>query len=306
MDYLTTFYIGCEDNGEVASPGIHGTTYLTQHNTQGHMELMNIVSNPFVFSQFMYEMKVLDGPLKYCFLIDKKLEILKWTENHIETQLDSIKYFINSYQPPTNGIIISLYFIDRFKYYQSATLASLWPFKQDFHWLGDGDYITFHDYESNTNHYSKVQYLNSPVGKIAQEIEKHSIHPVKRINYAMGDKKIFEILKHTKFHISYAGATYHSGGIIKCPTIGIYWNYHTKKLYKDRGKTFTGVSVEIGVKESFDQNTEKGFFTYDFENNCLVKRHQDYLKHCTNENEFMAYLKGASVIRVQDKVYETV
>ena len=42
MDYLTTFYIGCEDNGEVASPGIHGTTYLTQHNTQGHMELMNI------------------------------------------------------------------------------------------------------------------------------------------------------------------------------------------------------------------------------------------------------------------------
>lgn len=306
MDYLTTLYIGCEDNGEIAAPGINGTTYLTQHNTQGHMELMNIVSNPFVSSQFLFEMKVLDGPTKHCFLVDRKLEILQWTKDHVDTQIESILYFINSYQPPSNGMIISLYYVDGFQYYQSATLASLWPFKQQFHWLGDGDYITFQDYEPNTRHFNKLEYLNTPVGKIAQEIEKHSIHPVKRISYSMGDKKIFEILKHSKFHISYAGATYHSAGIIKCPTIGIYWNYHTKKLYKNRGQTFTGITVELGVKESFDQNTEKGFFTYDFDKKCLVKRHQDYLKHCTNEHEFMAYLKGASDIRVQDKVYETI
>lgn len=306
LQYIKTLYLGCKDNGEIASPEINDTTYLSIKNTQGHMELLNIISAPFIKSQMHFEIGFLNGPMKFCFLLDEKIKTFKFRPENIDTQYDAILYFLNNFQPPKNGLIISLYFIKSFKYETKAKLTSLWPLKESMQWKGDGDYITFHDYEKNCNHFDMPSYLNSPVGEIAKEIDKHSIYPVKRITYSMGEKKIFETLRHTKFHISYAGATYHSAGIIGCPTIGIYWNYYTINLHKIFQTNYKeGNTIEIGVKESFDVDCQKGFFTYDFKNKCLIKKHQDNLKHCTDKFEFLNYIKGLSNIAVRNKSYET-
>lgn len=306
LQYFKTLYIGCKDNREVATPGVNNTSYLTIENCAGHLDVTNVLSAPFIHSQFLYENNILRKPLKHCFLIDKTTETYKFRPENVYTLLESILYFLNNYQPPTNGIIISLYFSDNLKLSQLSPATSLWPLKQDMQWKGDGDYITFHDYEKNCNHLDMLDYLNSPVGQIAQEIDKHSIHPVKRITYSMGEEEIFKTLKHTKFHISYAGATYHSAGIIGCPTIGIYWNYYKKNLKKPYQEEYSPENtIEIGVKESFDINSQKGYFIYDFKNKCLEKKHQDTLKHCTDKFEFLNYLKGFSNITVQNKEYET-
>lgn len=311
MKYFKTLYIGCNDNGEIATPGVHETKYVNKRNTRGHMEIMNYLAYPFIHSQRLYEMKVLNKPLKFCFLIEDRLSNFKFKEENIWTQLESILYFLESYQPPDNGLILSLYFVEKAKNYDQASLTSLWPFKKDMQWIGDGDYITFHFYEPNNNpkniHMNDTvtkngykQYIHSEVGEVVKEIDKHCIFPVKRIDYAMGEKKIFETLKHAKYHVSYNGGTYHSSGIIGCPTVGLFW-----KVVTQFNEEFN-LNIEMGVKEVFDNTTSYGFFNYDFEKKCMYREPQKHLKHVRDKNELLSYLKGISDIIVHDKVYDTV
>ena len=198
MDYVKTLYLGCEDNGDKAIPGVHETKYVNKRNTRGHMEISNYLAYPFVHSQRLFEMNILTEPFKFCLLVERRLKCFKFKESNVWTQMDSILYFLNSYHPPDCGLIVSIYYVDRYSCYDQASLTSLWPFKEDMQWVGDGNYVTYHWYEPNINmkNIHRKDYIHTEIAKIVKDLEHHCIHPIKVIDYSMGEDKMFKLLKH--------------------------------------------------------------------------------------------------------------
>jgi hypothetical protein len=115
----------------------------------------------------------------------------------------------------------------------------------------------------------------------------------------MGEEEIFDLLKHTKFHVSYPGGTYYSAAMINCPTIGVYLDKQFEKLDNPDPRKYSK-PIHMTMHEIMFRATREGFFIYDSKSRKAVKKRQNYLRHVTND-ELECYLKGYAEINWGNK-----
>lgn len=286
MNHIKTFYLGCEDNGDIATTD-NNCVRINRRFNMAHRPLMGILCYHFFHAQLMQQEGLLDGPYKLSLICRTGRLQQKIKEHNEFTVEDTFNFFLNGMLPPEKGIIVSIYETDLIKNYIAPyeDFRCITPLKEEYQWVGDGDYITFQDLECVI----RVAMRNHKNNLITKDIDNISIYPVKRVTYAMGEEKMFSLMKHAKFHVSYPGASYYSAGMINCPTIGVYMD----KLIVD------GVHMTMSERIN-DMIKDYGYLGYDIINRKADNLRQNYVRHVTN-NELECYLKGYAEINWGNK-----
>lgn len=288
--HLKTFYIGCKNTGEITTNKDNIARIPKSYN-MGHRHIMGLLGQHFFSAQVLTQEGIISDPYKLTIYVTNINDKMK-AENEV-TKLDTLYYFIENMHPPKCGMIISIFehqLIKSIKPYED--FRYLWPFKKEMQWVGDGDYITFQEVEPKCTPWVKEKFFSHPNAKITKDIDEHSVYPIKRIDYTMREEEIFELLKHTKFHLSYPGGTYYTAGMMNCPTIGLYLKKEIVEVdlhspYKEGRRL-----IHMTMSERIDDIIRlHGYYTYNFDDNSARRDFQDYLKHVTND-ELMLYLKG--------------
>jgi hypothetical protein len=278
MLHYKTFYLGCDNTGDVATVE-NNCVRINRRFNMAHRPLMGILCYHFFHAQLMQQEGLLDGPYKLSLICRTGRLKQKIKEHNKFTVEDTFNFFLNGMLPPEKGIIVSIYETDLIKNYIAPyeDMRCITPMKEEYQWVGDGDYITFQEIESCL---SRPAMRNHKNNLITKDIDNISIYPVKRITYAMGEEEMFSLMKHAKFHIAYPGGTYYSAYMINCPTIGVY---HNKKITDGFHETMHEV-VSTFIRQY-------GYLGYDIQNKKADSLRQNYLKHVTND-ELVCYLKG--------------
>jgi hypothetical protein len=299
MKLVKTFYLGCEDNGDIATIE-NNFDRINERFNAAHRPTMGILCRHFFYAQLLQQEGSLDKPYKLALICKKGRLDSKIKEHNTFTIKDTIYFFLNNMLPPEKGIIVSIYVSDTIEHtvppYED--MRCITPMKEELLWQGDGDYITFQDAE-NSNPDTKQRLLNHKNKEVIQQIDNISIYPVKRITYSMGEEEIFDLLKHTKFHVSYPGGTYYSAAMINCPTIGVYLDKQFEKLDNPDPRKYSK-PIHMTMHEIMFRATREGFFIYDSKSRKAVKKRQNYLRHVTND-ELECYLKGYAEINWGNK-----
>ena len=298
MIIVETFYLGCENNGEVATTENNFDRINERFNT-AHRPVMGILCRHFFYAQLLQQEGSLNKPYKLALIFKEGRLDSKIKKQNAFTVKDTIYFFLNNMLPPEKGIIVSIYIYDTIDNtippYEDFRCIT--PMKDELLWEGDGDYITFQDAE-NFNSVNLRRFLNHENKEVLQQIDKISTYPVKRITYSMGEKEIFHLLKHAKFNVSYPGGTYYSAAMINCPTIGVYIDKHSMDDGKPDPKKRR--SITRTMHEDMFKAIAEGYFIYDRKTKKAVRRRQNYLRHVTN-NELECYLKGYADVSWGDK-----
>ena len=305
MQLVKTFYLGCEDNGTAANTN-NTTIRFDGYTLFPHCTFMSAMCYNFWKAQLLYQDKVLDGPAKLCIVCAKGTLYNKANPKNKSRGIDQLEWFINNMEPPQCGIIVSLYqYETNLPHIEDRWSAqTIWPLRRERQWTGSGDYISLHDAEWRSSGRKVTRAAFHPTKDLIDNIEEHSIFPVKRINYTMTEEEIFSILKETKFHLAYNGGTYYSAGMIGCPTIGLYWDnepktyvtYHDVKTLEQIGEY-----VEYTMWNLGNSNSKGRVLQYNFET--VFQRPQKYLKHVSRKPELLNYLKGYSDLVINGKRY---
>jgi hypothetical protein len=298
MELYKTLYLNCEDTGEISNFD-NNVIRINKRFNMGHRPLMGLICPHFYNSQILFLDKIISEPYKLTICLYKGLFDKKVKPSNKSTIGDTLIFFLNNLLPPDNGMIVSIYesetmenkikIDEHFKYFV--------PFKEEMKWVGDGDYITLHDIEDGVSDIRKDTLKKSFPKHLEtiKNIDDISIYPVKRINYKMTEEEMFSLLKHTKFHLTYPGATYFSAGLINCPTIGIYIEKQVIKIRNWLSKDREIITIEETVHERVSTMQDRGIFHaygWDDRNDKSIKmQRQNYLKHVTND-ELVCYLKG--------------
>jgi len=292
MKLYKTFYLGCDDNGEIAT---HENRVIRFHQNLAHRPMMSALCPHFYNAQLMAEENTADGkPYKVAIFCPKNKLDRKQKPSNDYTMRETLYWFLENMYPPKNGMIVSIYTIEQFVKYiwPYEDYKHVWPLKPQWHWQGDGDYITLQDIEELTKDVMKKEFKSHPNYEIIKEIDKHSIYPVKRIDYRMSEDKIFNLLKHSKFNMSYPGGTYYTAAMMGCPTLGLYLNKELETInYRTREGILTTAIIERTMSENIINTCKYGYYNYDFETERAVCVPQTYLKHVSNA-ELLLYLKG--------------
>lgn len=218
MKLAETFYIGCENDGSVAEPGIHHTVRWDRFSVYSFNDIRCVLSLAFANTHILYQDKLIDKPTKYAMVLPL-VNAKKKTQNK-ETYYDTITWIIDNMIIPKPGIIISFYFYNSL-YPQLMNMptqdkTAIWPLQQQ--WIGDGDYITVHRFESITEEKRKNRSQDGQYDLILN-IENISPYKVKYIDYTMPVSEMVELLQHSKQHYTYDGATWHLAALINVPTV---------------------------------------------------------------------------------------
>jgi hypothetical protein len=299
LQHYKTFHLGCTKNDEVATIE-NNFDRINERFNAAHRPTMGILCRHFFFAQLLQQEGSLDKPYKLALICKKGRLDSKIKEHNAFTIKDTIYFFLNNMLPPEKGIIVSIYTSDTMdnKIPPYEDLRCLTPMQDELLWKGDGDYITFQDAE-NSNPDTKQRFLNHENKEIIQQIDKISKYPVKRITYSLGEERIFHLLKHAKFHVSYPGGTYYSAAMINCPTIGVYLDKTFETLDKPDPKKYSK-PIQMTMHEIAYRAVREGYFIYDTKTRKAVKKRQNYLRHVTND-ELECYLKGYAELSWGDK-----
>ena len=293
MIIVETFYLGCENNGEVATSE-NNFDRINERFNASHRPTMGILCRHFFYAQLLQQEGSLDKPYKLALIFKEGRLDAKIKEQNAFTVKDTIYFFLNNMLPPEKGIIVSIYISDTIDNtippYEDFRCIT--PMKDELLWRGDGDYITFQDVE-NSNPGTKQRFLNHENKEVLQQIDKISMYPVKKITYSMGEKEIFNLLKHAKFNLSYPGGTYYSAAMINCPTIGVYIDKLSIVKYDNKPDLKKRRSITRTMHEEYFLPVAEGYFIYDSKIKKAVRQRQNYLRHVTNI-ELECYLKGAA------------
>jgi len=297
-NHIDTFYIGCENNGERADHNNH-ILRLNRREHLAHAPLKGNLGMYFFKAQLYHQDKITTEPFKLAIYIrdDWYIKNKKVKEDNAWTYIDTLSFFIENMHPPLGGIIVSLYSQEEIRHSVKGTYTTryTWPFKKEMQWVGGGDYITLHSVESRSDPSLHFEYINGEESKkhleTIKNIDDISIYPVKKIDYSMGEEKMFSLMKHTKFHVSYPGGTYYTASMMNCPTIGLFLKKKIESSYD--WETGRHIKVEMTQEKYVNRLTMTGQYTFDFETNKAVYKHLPYLNHVTNK-ELICYLKGYS------------
>ena len=297
---LKTLYLNCDDTGEISNFD-NNVIRINKRFNMGHRPVMGLLCPHFYNSQIMFLDKIISEPYKLTICLYKGLFDKKCKPSNKSTIGNTLTFFLNNLLPPDNGMIVSIYESETMenKVKIDEHFKHFIPFKEEMAWVGDGDYITLHDIEDTVSERRKVQLNQSSHSEIIKNIDDISIYPVKRINYEMTEEEMFSTLKHTKFHLTYPGATYFSAGMINCPTIGIYIDKKIIRvrdwLSKESSKDREFIDIESTIHERVSTMQDAGIYhTYGWENRndkSIKMLRQNYLKHATN-SELECYLRG--------------
>ena len=293
-NHIDTFYIGCEDNGERATFENRVLRIHWKFN-MAHRRIIGALSPHFFMAQVIAEENITNEPYKLAIYHEVGAFDRKVKEENQYTKKENFYFFIKNMHPPKNGMIISFYEVETMNRYipPYEDFRHTWPLKKEWHWIGDGDYITLQNMEKRTEDRIKNVFTSHSNYSIMKDVDNISIYPIKRLDYTMPEEEIFTLLKHAKFHLSYPGATYYDIHLIGCPTIGLYMKKEFEDVtYKDETGQIISVTVPLNMGERINNFcVTSGYLGYDFEKERACIRHQTLLRHVTNE-ELECYLKG--------------
>ena len=146
---------------------------------------------------------------------------------------DRIEFIINTFVPPDNGIIISVYttpddydrslfvpFWEKEAYNESSGVE--WPFTTNVLWkLKDQNkpktYVTWQKLGS-TFQKERFPAFTHLEGHIQTILEEYDI-PYKEVDYSMKPQTVYDIMSQSNLHISYVGATWWLAHYMGVPAI---------------------------------------------------------------------------------------
>lgn len=305
---IKTIYAGCDNNGEDALPE-HSNIKFDLPSVKSYCNILCHFGRLYFRIQSLCQSGVISSPYKVClFISDTVADLVKVKPENKFTILETIEWFILNLEPPKCGIIFTLYYYkDSLKHYIMEPWASqiIWPLKKEWQSLRDGDYITLQDIESNIpNDSRKGNYIRSHDHyNVIKRIDEISPYPVKRVCYAMGEEEVFKVLKHSKLHISYQGASYFAAAIINLPTI--MYSYYVEDSY---GKWWEDEKLHEGVvtgslwNSGHNQPTSK-VCQYDLNKESVIQKPQQFAYHVETSSELESIIKGLSEFKVAGKSY---
>ena len=305
MKNIKTIYLGCENNGEIASPDnriirfCNGTVYA-------HATIMNRLSSAMWEQQYLAEYTSIVRPAKYCVLIPKHCANKPSKPENSSTGLDTISWFIENLHPPRGGAIFSFYTYDETNtgLVGAWNAQVIWPLNKERQWVGDEDYITLHDVEPAILSRRKGNiYTNHKAYEVIKDIDNICPYEVKRVDYTMAEEEIFKTLKHSRLHIAYHGATVFTAGMIDIPTICFGWP--TRNIVGDWNNY--GEVKTITVKEtSWNDGTcnpQTQVHQYDWDKDRVIQGPQNYVINVDNPFELKSYIMGMQELKWVNRSY---
>lgn len=286
MKLAETFYIGCDNDGSVAEIGTHPTIRWDRFAVYSFNDIRCTLSLAFANTQILYQEGVLNKPTKYAMLLPMINQKRK-SENK-ETFYETISWIVDNMLPPKHGIIITFYFYDSL-YPQLMNMPSqdktaIWPLKEQ--WIGDGNYITVHKFESITDKKRKDRSKDGQYDLIL-DIENLSSYNVKYIDYTMRVEDMVDIMKHSKKHFTYDGATWHLAAMLNIPTI-VYGLQKFDTYNKGYWDSEQDIKHEINLRETpFHIRT----IQYDILKGIVYAGPQEFCFCTRNEKELLDKIK---------------
>lgn len=220
FNHIKTYYLGT-DVQDRAVPEESETIRFCIHTMSTYAPIIDKLSEAFLKAQLAYQDGYLTGPKKLCILVPLDLVGYKHKPEDAETCLEGVLWLIENFKVPTCGMVISVYTSPNHERELDShwTLTNIWTLKET--WQGkNSNYITVHLPESGSDvNWNKQNFfaLFDPIKKLFTD----SGYDVKFITYQNRYDEIHELLKNSKLHISYVGATYIFSSIVKTPTIGL-------------------------------------------------------------------------------------
>lgn len=305
MKNIKTIYLGCENNGEIASLDnhiirfCHGTIYA-------HPTIMSRLGSAMWEQQYLAEYTSLNMPMKYCVLLPRICANYPIKPENSFTGMDTITWFIENLHPPRGGAIFTFYYYEEqgTEFVAPWSTQVIWPLNKEYQWVGDGDYITLHDIEpSIMNRKKGKHHLNHKTYEVIKDIDNICPYDVKRINYAMGEDEIFKILKHSRLHVSYHGGTVFSAGMINIPTICFGWRgYDTKGHWNNNGEV-KEITIQQTSWNSGTTNPPTQIHQYDWKKEKVMQGPQNYLINVDNINILKGYIMGMMELKWINRTY---
>jgi hypothetical protein len=238
----------------------------------------------------------MDGPAMFCVLIPDGYMDNKVKDSNKCTRFESIDWFLANMHPPKNGAVFSLYS------YESAdddlqnrySASCIWPFNEKYRWVGGGDYITLQRVEQSIAekpHGRSQHYGNG--GTAVHNISKLTDYDVKLIDYTMSEDEMFSLMKYSRLHITYHGASYFTAAASGIPTLC----YGTK--WGDTGGHLINTATHITIPgTAWNQHIgtrPTKLHQFDWESQSVYQGPQSYVHHLQNDHELMEFLNGAPV-----------
>ena len=263
------------------------------HTMKSHLPIVDRVSYHLWETQFMCDIGLQNQPKKFCVLIPEICVTRKVSVVNTYTQLDSVIWFLENIHPPSCGIIFSVYLYkeDVWEINLRYSAGCIWPLNKDRQWIGDGDYISVHSAEKTIiDNKSRCDPIQQ---RVIDNIEQITDYKVKRIKYADGEEKMFSVLKHAKYHVTYWGGMYYSAGMINCPTI-----CYGKKMGESNGYIkLPGYQMKRIFIPATSYNTGMGnrptmLHQYDWQEQKVKQGPQTFLTHANSPSELIELLNN--------------
>jgi len=306
MKNIKTIYLGCENNGEIASLDnhiirfCHGTIYA-------HPTIMDRLGSQMWEQQYLAEYTSLNMPMKYCVLLPRICAKYPSKPENSSTGMDTITWFIENLHPPRGGAIFTFYYYEEqgTEFVIPWNAQVIWPLNKNRQWVGDGDYITLHDIEPSIIHKKKgIIHLEHKTYEVIKDIDNICPYDVKRIDYTMSEDEIFETLKHSRLHVSYHGGTVFSAGMINIPTLCFGWaegRQHTG-WWNDEGD-LKEVTVRATSWNNGTCNPPTQVHQYNWKKEKVSQGPQNYLINVDNVVSLKAYIMGMQELKWVNRTY---
>ena len=301
MKHIETLYLGCDNTSEVADAS-NCIIKFDAGSSAAHALIVSRFSHELFKIQGLAQEGIVTTPYKICILIRTGLIGHKYSKANESTVDQTIMWFAKNWLPPSCGVIFSFYEYDDLfgvEIQQPIMTQVIWPLNDKLQSKRDGGYITYQKFpDALLKRYSHKYENAKETGQlnIIDDIEALSPYPVKEIDYSMSEDEIAELLKHSKMHFTYQGATYFMAAIMNVPTVcygsPTYMSHPSK--WWEYGE-FHEESVQVTMWGNYNYGariptTKIG--QYDFKKQSAVQRPQRYLYHSMTPEDLEGIIKG--------------
>jgi len=270
MKYIDTWYINCENNGHI--PELHNSDVIRFDNRNYHTYGIWIcfLGHVFFKASRLNENGILDKPYSVSIVLPL---IEKYKDEDTEDNLTRIKYIVENYVPPKNGMIISIYeSVENKKIITPFDFIIKWPYKKQWEKNKTEDYIAINDIATLQKKHKDVgaeKTVHSITGAtLQQRISGYQIDKMevafnniidilnefgleyKLVDYSMPVNDLFNTLLKCKLFCSWTGGPYYIAGGLNVPTLGYGTtpfaqsnNYFTKRI--------TGTTLDKPILQTF-------------------------------------------------------
>lgn len=267
---------------EYICPPDKNTILFDTHTITSHLPIVDRIGTRMWEAQWMCDMGL--QPSRSFAVILPESANRKVKEENLFSRYDTVNWFLTNIHPPCKGIGFSVYFYpDEVSLNFRYNANTIWPLAEQWRWKGDGDYITVHKLPKFL--YDQVDRCVGPTRDFIEDIENKVNIKVVEIDYTIGEEKIFNLLKHSKCHITYHGGMYFSTGMIGIPTLcyGFDWPDYAGR-WDD--KVAKGSSYGQGLG-----NVPTKIHQYDWETRRAIQDPQTHITHTKGIDGVLEFIK---------------